>query len=89
VQNLTTADEAERVLTGEETAVVAFLHSLSVRGVPHTFSTQHNQVIRRLLASNCNQTGHVTHPAKTKRQASFVSLTDAACLNWYIRFNPK
>ncbi|XP_051205192.1 protein disulfide isomerase-like 1-4 [Lolium perenne] len=29
VQNLTTADEAERVLTGEETAVLAFLHSLS------------------------------------------------------------
>ncbi|KAM0842189.1 hypothetical protein ACQ4PT_058522 [Festuca glaucescens] len=29
VQNVTTADEAERVLTGEETAVLAFLHSLS------------------------------------------------------------
>jgi hypothetical protein len=46
VQNLTTADEAERVLTGEETAVLAFLHSLSVR-------TTHLRSQHRPRQSNC------------------------------------
>jgi protein disulfide-isomerase A1 len=34
VQNITTADEAERIVPGDDTAVLAFLESLSVRHLP-------------------------------------------------------
>ena len=34
VENLTTVDEAERVVTGDDTAVLAYLDSLTVRCLP-------------------------------------------------------
>jgi hypothetical protein len=34
VQDVTTVDDAERIITGDDTAVLAFLESLSVRRLP-------------------------------------------------------
>uniref|UniRef100_A0A453MNT4 Uncharacterized protein n=1 Tax=Aegilops tauschii subsp. strangulata TaxID=200361 RepID=A0A453MNT4_AEGTS len=49
VQNLTTADEAEKIVTGDDVAVLAYLDHLSVRNAMHLLQWQQSQPNPKLV----------------------------------------